>query len=148
MPKKKKPPVAEPDTCPKKPSGAAYRRARKEREKAAAAADESKQLPKAVLKRIGRPPNEPTQVLAWANRALSELSYELLRTPGITLPERARQFRELAKAIGMVYPRAEIEELLRHLLTALQGRKETNSGTKPLAPGQWHADGPPAEGQG
>lgn len=148
MTNKKKTPAEKPDKSSGKPSGAFYRRARKEREKAAAAADESKQLPRAVLKRIGRPPDEPTQVLAWANRALSELSYELLRAPGITLPERARQFRELAKAIGMVYPRAEIEELLRQLLAALQGRKETASGMEPLKPGQWRTAVPPAQGSG
>lgn len=118
-------------------SGAAYRKLRKTRLAQAKEGVSATALSKTLLRKLGRPPKDPTQVLPWCNTVLSELTYELLVSKGIQLSERVRQVRETVKAIGMVYPRSELEELLKRLLETLGARKEKASSTEKLAKGAW-----------
>jgi hypothetical protein len=118
-------------------SGAAYRKLRKTRLAQAKESVSTTALSKTLLRKLGRPPKDPTQVLPWCNTVLSELTYELLVSKGIQLAERVRQVRETVKAIGMVYPRSELEELLKRLLETLGARKEKASSTERLAKGAW-----------
>lgn len=118
-------------------SGAAYRKLRKTRLAQAKEGGSTTALSKTLLRKLGRPPSDPTQVLPWCNTVLSELTYELLVSKGIQLAERVRQVRETVKAIGMVYPRSELEELLKRLLETLGARKEKASSTEKLAKGAW-----------
>lgn len=126
-----------PPTPPKKKSGAAYRKLRKQIAESAKTTKSANALPKSLIKRLGKPPDDSTQVLVWANCVMSALTYELLTTPGIPLSERVRQVRENIKAIGMIYPRSELEELLKRLLESLSSRKEKSSQTQAIDKGAW-----------
>lgn len=124
-------------TLPKKKSGAAYRKLRKQIAESTKTTKNANALPKSLIKRLGKPPDDSTQVLVWANSVMSALTYELLTTPGIPLSERVRQVRENIKAIGMIYPRSELEELLKRLLESLSSRKEKSSQTQAIDKGAW-----------
>jgi hypothetical protein len=120
-----------------KPSGCQNRRRAKERKAQLEAADGALALPPEVLDRIGPPPEDPTKVLPWVNRAMVEVTCLILHQVGVNIFERARHLREMAKALGMVYPRAEVEELLRRLLDGMAGKKDKSGGTETLAAGDW-----------
>lgn len=124
-------------TKPKKPSGCQNRRRAKERKAQLEAAEGALALPPEVLERIGPPPDDPTKVLPWVNRAMVEVTCLILHQVGVNIFERARHLREMAKALGMVYPRAEVEELLRRLIDGMAGKKDKSGGTEALATGDW-----------
>lgn len=126
-----------PGTPRKKPSGAQNRKRAKARKAELDAKDGALALPPEVLERIGLPPEDSTKVLPWVNRALVELTHLMLQQVGLNVFDRARHLREMAKALGMIYPRAEVEELLRRLLETLGAKKDKSGGTEPLEPGAW-----------
>lgn len=122
----------------KQPSGSQNRKRAKERKAKLDALEGALDLPAEVLERIGSPPTDSTKVLPWVNGALVELTYLMLKQSGINVFERARHLREMAKALGMIYPRAEVEELLRRLLETLGTKKDKSGGTTPIPEGSWY----------
>lgn len=118
----------------KKPSGAQNRKRR-----ALEAAEDAggTELSPELKAAIGEPPSSPTDALPWVVKALMLMTHEIIKAPGIVLTERARHVREMAKSLGMVYPRAELEALLKEAMAQIRGRDDKSGGTTPLADGAW-----------
>jgi hypothetical protein len=121
----------------KKPSGAEYRKRRREAKKAiererAEGIDDGA----GEFGRLGSPPlDNPETALAWVRRYQLTAMY-IAATHPLTdaLRERLKYVREFGATIGMTAQRSELEELAERLETSLAGAAQAvNAVAKPTA---------------
>lgn len=124
------------DPCGKRLSGAQQRKAKKQvTEKLRLARPATGQLGK-LLKKIGPPPQDPTEMILWSNRVAGALAWAVLTDPQSITSEQFRQAKALLDTVGMLYPRAEIEKLLKQILEQRKAG-EGQAGLTPVQPGTW-----------
>src|SRR5262245_4072873 len=116
--------MAKKATAEKKPSGAHWRKKRKE----STAGASSRERAPAKLREVEPAPADPLLALPWCNQLLLACLEELRTKAGIPVLERIRAIRETAKSLGMVFPRAELEKMINDILDKRTQAKDKSGG--------------------
>lgn len=90
-----------------------------------------------LLKKLGPPPSDPTEMILWANQITGALAWAVLVEPGAVTPQQFQQAKELLATVGKLYPRAEVEKLLKQILEQRGGAADPAAGLAPVQPGGW-----------
>jgi hypothetical protein len=146
----------------RKPSGAAYRRARRERQLEAlrreaaklgaqvltagevealrrdAAGGRSTASPRlaAILARLPEPTGEPTENIYIASCIATALLVDLVHDPHVDGRERRRVGADLVRTIGMTFSRAQTQAKLREIAARIVPELAEQAGEE-IEPGEW-----------
>ena len=90
-----------------------------------------------LLKKLGPPPRDPTEMILWANQITGALAWAVLVEPGAVTAQQFQQAKELLATVGKLYPRAEVEKLLKQILEQRGGAADPAAGLAPVQPGGW-----------
>jgi hypothetical protein len=124
---------------PKKPSGAAFRKQRRQRD-AEARADEAARRAASgagppphlvAFANLGPTPEDAALGLVWSARAGRELLRSVLLDPVITEDKRRAQATALLKALGTLIPREAYEQRIEALRRKIYGYRDPPDGLEP-----------------
>ncbi len=91
------------------------------KQSAASSAPETR-LRKKLMARLGAVPDDPSEALGYARQILLIEMAEVATNPDLDPKERRRWLSEFAGKLGMLYSRAEAEELLKELEALVRGK--------------------------
>jgi hypothetical protein len=134
----------------KKPSGAQFRKRRKERAEQADAEQTTRRdlagghVPAAAaFRELGTPPSDVLTGTSWAHAAIVKLLHQILTDEVIDETARRKQAMECGRTIGMLAVKGRYEERLEAISRKIYGtRYEPDDGLEPVPAG---ADREPIE---
>jgi hypothetical protein len=107
-------------TPKKKPSGAHYRRQRRERaaaeaDRRAAGVDTRSPMLREMLAQIGPPPLRPVENVAWCNSVAAAMAWDCANDPAVDPRDRRRLTADLLFKCSASYSRAHVEARLQEI---------------------------------